>query len=54
MFDSTVRFIGDRVAAVAAETLEMAHAAVRLIDVHYEMLPAVLSIAEALSADASV
>lgn len=54
MFDSTVRFVGDRVAAVAAETLEIARAAVRLIDVRYEMLPAVLSIDAALAVDAPV
>ena len=54
MFDSTVRFVGDRVAAVAAETLEIARAAVRLINVRYDTLPSVLSIDEALSADAPV
>ena len=54
MFDETVRFVGDRVAAVAAETLEIAHAAVQLINVEYEMLPAVLSIDEALARDAPV
>lgn len=36
-----VRFIGDRVAAVAAETLAAAEAAVALINVEYELLPAV-------------
>ncbi len=54
MFDSRVRFVGDRVAAVAAETLEIARAAVRLIDVRYEMLPAVLSIDAALAVGAPV
>ena len=36
-----VRYIGDRVAAVAAETPEAAEAALGLIDVDYEVLPAV-------------
>ncbi len=36
-----VRYIGDRVAAVAAETPEAAEAALGLIDVDYEILPAV-------------
>ncbi len=36
-----VRFIGERVAAVAADTLEQAEAALELIEVQYEELPAV-------------
>ncbi|MGZ8530558.1 MAG: xanthine dehydrogenase family protein molybdopterin-binding subunit [Candidatus Binatia bacterium] len=36
-----VRFIGERVAAVAADTLEQADAALELIEVQYEELPAV-------------
>ena len=36
-----VRYIGDRVAAVAAETPEAAEAALALIEVDYEVLPAV-------------
>lgn len=36
-----VRFVGDRVAAVAADTLDAAEEAVGLIDVEYEDLPAV-------------
>lgn len=36
-----VRFIGERVAAVAAETLEQAENALELIEVEYEELPAV-------------
>ena len=43
-----VRFIGQRVAAVAAETREAAEEAVRLIDVDYEDLPAVFDPREAL------
>ncbi|GAA1704224.1 molybdopterin-dependent oxidoreductase [Microbacterium sediminicola] len=41
VLDDTVRFIGQRVAAVVAESAEAADAAVRLIDVAYETLPAV-------------
>ncbi len=40
-FDDTVRHVGDRVAAVAAETLEIAEEACRRIKVSYEVLPAV-------------
>lgn len=36
-----VRFMGERVAAVAADSLEQAEAALDLIEVHYEELPAV-------------
>ena len=49
-----VRFIGERVAAVAAETPEIADAAVRLIEVEYEDLPAIFDPLQALSADAPV
>src|ERR671918_2281825 len=34
-----VRFVGDRVAAVAAETVEAAEEALHLIEVDYELLP---------------
>jgi carbon-monoxide dehydrogenase large subunit len=47
-----VRMIGDRVAAVAAETREAAEHAARLVEVVYEELPAVLDPAKALEADA--
>jgi putative selenate reductase molybdopterin-binding subunit len=40
-FDNKVRHVGDRVAAVAAETEEIAEAALALIDVTYEVLPTV-------------
>jgi CO/xanthine dehydrogenase Mo-binding subunit len=50
----TVRFIGDRVAAVAAETREAAAEAARAIVVHYDELPAVLDAAAALRPDAPV
>jgi CO/xanthine dehydrogenase Mo-binding subunit len=49
-----VRFIGDRVAAVAADTLEAAEEAARLIEVVYEELPAVFDAELALAADAPV
>ena len=40
-FDDKVRYVGDRVAAVAADTAEIAEEACRLIDVTYGALPAV-------------
>ena len=46
--DYIVRFAGDRVAAVAAETPEIADQALRLIRVEYETLPAVLDPREAV------
>lgn len=49
-----VRYIGDRVAAVAAETPEAAEAALSLIDVDYEVLPAVFDPMEAVKPDAPV
>lgn len=48
VFNETVRYVGDRVAAVAAETIAAASKAVRLIKVEYEELPAVLTIQEAI------
>jgi len=47
-FDDRVRFVGDRVAAVAADTEEIALAAIDLIDVTYEVLPAVFDENEAI------
>ncbi len=52
--DNKVRFVGDRVAFVAAETPEIAEAALKLIDVEYEVLPAVLDVREATKPDAPV
>jgi CO/xanthine dehydrogenase Mo-binding subunit len=46
-----VRFVGDRVAAVAAETRQLAHHAASLVEVDYEQLPAILSMEAALLAD---
>jgi len=42
IFDQKVRFVGDRVAAVAAENATIAEEALKLIKVEYEELPAVL------------
>jgi len=44
-----VRYVGDQVAAVIAETREQARDAAELIEVDYEVLPAVLDMAKALS-----
>jgi CO/xanthine dehydrogenase Mo-binding subunit len=52
IFDDTVRFVGDRVAAVAAEDLETAEKAIRLIEVEYEELPAIFDVEEALDSNA--
>jgi putative selenate reductase molybdopterin-binding subunit len=51
--DSKVRFVGDRVAFVAAETEEAAEQALRLIDVEYEELPAILDPREAMKPGAT-
>lgn len=50
--DGVVRFVGEPVAAVAAETIEAARLAAQLIEVEYEELPAALSLEEALAEDA--
>jgi xanthine dehydrogenase molybdenum-binding subunit len=47
-----VRYVGDPVAAVAAETLDAAEEALELIDVKYEELPAVFDPEEAIKPDA--
>ena len=47
-FDDRVRYVGDRVAAVAADTEEIALTAIDLIDVTYEVLPAVFDENEAI------
>lgn len=53
-FDNKVRYVGDRVAAVAADTLEIAESALKLIKVTYEVLPAVFDEREAILAGAPV
>ncbi|GAB4534660.1 MAG: molybdopterin-dependent oxidoreductase [Anaerolineales bacterium] len=52
--DNKVRFVGDRVAFVAAETPEIAEQALALIDVEYEELPAILDPEEALKPGAPI
>ena len=52
--DDKVRHVGDRVAVVAAETLEMAQDALKLIDVEYEALPAVVNMEHAMENGAPV
>src|SRR5579859_4248366 len=49
-----VRFVGDRVAAIAAETREIAEEAAGRIEVVYDELPAILRAEDALSADAPI
>ena len=53
-FDNKVRHVGDRVAAVAADTSAIADEALRLIDVTYEVLPAVFDELEAIEPGAPV
>ncbi len=49
-----VRFIGDKIAAVAAETLDAAEEALSLIEVGYKELPAVSNITEAIATGAPI
>ncbi|HEY6957607.1 MAG TPA: xanthine dehydrogenase family protein molybdopterin-binding subunit [Candidatus Limnocylindria bacterium] len=49
IFRDEVRFIGDEVAAVAADTVGAAHAALAAISVDYEILPHVVDLEEAMS-----
>ncbi|HET7011678.1 MAG TPA: molybdopterin cofactor-binding domain-containing protein [Anaerolineales bacterium] len=50
--DHKVRFVGDRVAFVAAESEAIAEQAMALIQVEYEPLPAILDPAQAMNDDA--
>ncbi len=52
--DGKVRYVGDRVALVVAETREQARAAAQLIEVEYEVLPAVIDIADVTATGAAV
>lgn len=52
ILDQKVRFVGDPVAAVAAETPEIATLAAQLVEVEYEVLPAVLDMHDAMEAGA--
>ncbi|MCB8966808.1 MAG: molybdopterin-dependent oxidoreductase [Ardenticatenaceae bacterium] len=53
-FDNKVRYVGDRVAAVAADTLAIAEEAIKRIKVEYEILPAVFDENEAIKPGAPV
>ncbi|MCZ7567316.1 MAG: molybdopterin-dependent oxidoreductase [Ardenticatenaceae bacterium] len=52
--DNKVRFVGDRVAVVAAETPEIAERALGLIEVEYEVLPACLTPEKAMQPGAPI
>ncbi len=53
-FDNKVRYVGDRVAAVAAETPEIAEQALTLIKVDYTILPPVLTLDAAMDEGAPI
>ncbi len=50
ILDSTVRYVGDRVAFVAAESLEIAQQALNLIEVEYEELPCIFDVQKSMTA----
>lgn len=52
--DDKVRHVGDRVAIVAAESAEIAQQALKMIDVDYEILPAVVDPEEAMREGAPI
>jgi xanthine dehydrogenase molybdenum-binding subunit len=52
IFDEKVRYVGDGVAAVAAISEEIAEEALDLIDIEYDLLPALFDVAEAMQPDA--
>ena len=54
VLDNVVRFVGQRVAAVVAETEAAAEKACRLLDVTYEILPAVFDPVAAMAPEAPV
>jgi len=51
--DAKVRFVGDRVAFVAAESPEIAEQALKLINVEYEVLPAILNMSDSMQPGAA-
>lgn len=53
-FDNKVRYVGDRVAAVAADTLAIAEEAIKLIKVAYDVLPAVFDENQAIQPGAPI
>ncbi|MGD2027289.1 MAG: molybdopterin-dependent oxidoreductase, partial [Anaerolineales bacterium] len=52
--DNKVRHVGDRVAVAAAETLELARKALDMIEVEYEILPAVVDMQKAMEDGAPI
>lgn len=52
--DNKVRFVGDRVAMVAAETPEIAEKALSLIEVEYEELPPIIDMRNAMKPGAPI
>ncbi len=52
--DNKVRFVGDRVAFMAADTAEIAEKALELIDVEYEELPVLLNSEESMKPGAPI
>ncbi len=50
--DNKVRFVGDRVAFVAAETEQIAEKALELIEVEYEVLPMILDSRDSMKSEA--
>lgn len=54
ILDKKVRFVGDRVAAVACENEEIAEEAINLIKVDYEMLPSILDPRDAMKDGAPI
>ena len=52
IFGKVVRYVGDEIAAVAATSEEIAAEALTLIEVNYEILPAVFEPLEAMKPDA--
>ena len=52
LLDETVHCPGEEVAAVAAVTAEIAEEALKLIEVDYEVLPAIFDVEEAMKPNA--
>ena len=52
LVSDTVRFVGDRIAFVVAETLTQARDAAELVEVEYELLPAVIELEDAAKENA--
>jgi len=52
ILEGTARYVGDRIAVVAASDIETCQKALEMIDVEYEELPAVFEVGEALKSGA--